>query len=61
MTPQQLIDLPGYGSAKKQLLKEGRWVLTPLEILWQISEDHCAPAATMLINNAIKQLEATCN
>lgn len=28
MTPQQLIDLPGYGAAEKQLRKEGRWELT---------------------------------
>ena len=25
MTPQELIDLPGYGSAKKQLRKQGNW------------------------------------
>jgi len=28
LTPQQLIDLPGYGRAEKQLRKEGRWELT---------------------------------
>lgn len=61
MTPQQLMDLPSAGMAEKALRKAGLWRLTPLEILWQISEDHCAPAATMLIDNAIKQLEATCN
>lgn len=31
MTPQQLIDLPGYGSAEKQLRKMGKWKLTPEE------------------------------
>jgi hypothetical protein len=25
MTPQQLIDLPGYGSAKLELIKQGQW------------------------------------
>jgi uncharacterized protein (UPF0335 family) len=25
MTPQQLIDLPGYGSAKRELIKQGQW------------------------------------
>lgn len=28
MTPQQLIDLPGYGAAENQLRKDGRWALT---------------------------------
>jgi hypothetical protein len=31
MTPQQLIDLKGYGSAEKQLRKMGKWKLTPQE------------------------------
>ena len=25
MTPQQLIDLPGYGNAKRELIKQGQW------------------------------------
>jgi len=33
MTPQQLIDLPSYGMAEKQLRKDGRWLLTPRERL----------------------------
>ena len=28
LTPQQLIDLPGYGAAEKTLRKEGRWDVT---------------------------------
>jgi len=28
MTPQQLIDLPGYGSAKRELIKQGQWQAT---------------------------------
>ena len=28
LTPQQLIDLPGYGAAEKTLRKEGRWNVT---------------------------------
>jgi len=31
MTTQQLMDLSGYGSAEKQLRKDGRWKLTPQE------------------------------
>ena len=25
MTPQELIDMPGYGSAKRELIKQGQW------------------------------------
>lgn len=25
MTPQQLIDLPGYGKAQEHLIKQGQW------------------------------------
>ena len=28
MTPQQLIDLPGYGNAKRELIKQGQWQAT---------------------------------
>lgn len=28
MTPQELIDLPGYGKAKQELVAEGRWLNT---------------------------------
>ncbi len=31
LTPQELIDLPGYGAAERQLRKDGRWLLTPEE------------------------------
>ena len=31
MTPQQLIDMPSYGMAEKQLRKDGRWALTDNE------------------------------
>lgn len=33
MTPQQLIDLRGYGSAEKALRRAGLWRLTPFEKL----------------------------
>lgn len=33
MTPQELIDLPGYGSAEKELRRTGQWVLPPEEKL----------------------------
>ena len=65
MTPQDLIDLPGYGNAEKQLRKMGKWQLTPLEILWQISEDHCTKDANNKIDQATTILEtameAQCN
>lgn len=35
MTPQQLMDLPGYGAAEKWLRKAGKWRLTPEEKLEQ--------------------------
>jgi len=31
MTPQQLIDMRGAGSAEKWLRKNGKWLLTPQE------------------------------
>jgi len=31
MTPQQLIDMPGAGSAERWLRKNGKWRLTPTE------------------------------
>ncbi len=31
MTPQQLMDLPGAGSAEKWLRNNGKWRLTPYE------------------------------
>lgn len=39
MTPQQLIDMPGYGDAEKQLRKEGRWRLTAQEIAFNKLND----------------------
>ena len=36
MTPQELMDLPGYGSAEKVLRNKGEWKLTPLEMLDKI-------------------------
>ncbi len=64
MTPQDLINLPGAGNAEKQLRKMGKWVLTPLEILWQISENHCTKDANSKIDQATaileNAMEATC-
>jgi len=31
LTPQQLIDLPGYGMAEKHLRETGRWELSDVE------------------------------
>lgn len=28
MTPQELMDLPGYGKAKEELIADGRWLNT---------------------------------
>jgi hypothetical protein len=42
MTPQELIDLPGYGSAKRELIKQGQWQATMTDterIEW--IEDNC--------------------
>ena len=33
MTPQQLIDMPGYGMAEAWLRRNGRWKLDPQERL----------------------------
>ena len=33
MTPQELLDLPGAGSARKQLIKEGIWDTGPSEYI----------------------------
>ena len=65
MTPQDLINIPGAGNAEKQLRKMGKWQLTPLEILWNISEDHCTKDANNKIDQATaileNAMEATCN
>ena len=65
VTPQQLMDLPSAGMAEKALRRSGLWQLTPLEILWQIPDDHCSNAANDLIDKATAILEtameATCN
>lgn len=31
MTPQELIDLPGYGKAEKYLRRTGKWKIDPKE------------------------------
>ena len=60
MTPQQLIDLPGYGSAEKQLRKEGRWRLTPQEIAFNKLND--ALSAIQDVEYCVNEaMEATCN
>lgn len=33
MTPQELIDMPGYGKAEKHLRKVGKWKLSPIEVI----------------------------
>jgi hypothetical protein len=33
MTPQELIDMPGYGKAEKHLRMIGEWVISPKEKL----------------------------
>lgn len=33
MTPQELIDMPGYGKAEEYLRKTGKWVINPKEKL----------------------------
>ena len=70
MTPQDLIDLPGYGNAEKQLRKMGKWQLTPQENLSKALDNlnSSIDDAADAINDAqgemttiYKQLEATCN
>lgn len=57
VTPQQLMDLPSAGMAEKALRKAGLWQLTPLEIMYQIQNDHCTDAANKLIDQATAILE----
>lgn len=33
MTPQELIDMPGYGKVEEYLRKTGKWVISPKEKL----------------------------
>lgn len=58
MTPQQLIDLPFYGMAEKELRKAGKWLDTPLELLYQVSTDDCNDDANIIIDKAINAMEA---
>lgn len=39
LTPQQLIDMPGYGNAEKYLRKTGKWRLTPHEHVIKLLKD----------------------
>jgi len=68
MTPQELMDLPGYGSAEKQMRKDGRWRLSPTEIIEKALDDafhdieqaaHYIESAEYAITKAAK--EAQCN
>ncbi len=70
MTPQDLINLPGYGNAEKQLRKMGKWQLTPLEKIAKAMDNlnYSIGDAADAIDDAqdemtkiYKQLEATCN
>jgi len=59
MTPQQLIDMRGAGSAEKWLRKNGKWRLTPTEKLMGIicNLDDAADDVRTYCDDAIKAME----
>ena len=58
MDVHELINIPGYGNAEKELRKAGLWRLGALEILWSIPDDDLPPKINRKIDDAIKSLEA---
>lgn len=54
----ELINIPGYGNAEKELRKAGLWRLGALEILWSIPDDDLPPKINRKIDDAIEILEA---
>lgn len=57
MTPQELMDLKGYGSAEKVLRKTGKWKLTPLEVLYSVQDYQLSVSNNAKIDHAIAILE----
>lgn len=57
LTPQELMDLPNYGSAEKELRKSGRWEKSALDCLNSICEDDCTDHVNVMIDSAIIKLE----
>ena len=58
MTPHDLINLKGYGSARKEVISMGKWKnISALEVLNNISEDDCTVKVNALIDEAISLLE----
>ncbi len=57
MTPQQLMDLPGYGAAEKWLRKAGKWRLTPEECLHMALHVADREDSDDLVLEALEQLE----
>lgn len=56
MTPQELIDMPGYGSAEKELRRQGRWMYTDKEKLQMVYDKF--RSAYSDIGDAMDELEA---
>jgi len=59
MNLQELIDKPGYGSAEIELRKSGKWILSAVEVLYEVPDDKCTDAVNRLIDKAINILEET--
>ena len=57
MTPQELMDLKGYGSAEKVLRRAGKWRLMPLELMYEIPDTECTAKVNAKIDAVIALLE----